>query len=246
MPTAAPAIRTSIGTRWTPPAARGATPITAMQSPKPTPRPSRAPGRRRERRTPRCRPVSERGATGASEDPFVDDEDVTRQDHYVLRASLADIRHRENVRLNLARHLAPQVDRVLRGDAREPAGARDGVDDRHVRVVRDLPRPGHLPEHRDLLAVPVLDGDDDLRILEVAVLEPAHEELLDLAGAQAGHHHAAGQRVVDGAVRRHAEGAGQVRLSVDTYVEGVVDAHTILGRGRLPHARDVALRLAAG
>ena len=72
----------------------------------------------------------------------------------------------------LPRNLPAEVHRVLRGNAGESTRVRDRVDDRHVRVVGDLPGLRDLPEDRDLLAVSVLDGDDDLRILQIAVLEP--------------------------------------------------------------------------
>ena len=84
----------------------------------------------------------------------------------------------------LPRDLATQVHRVLGSDAGESAGVRDGVDDRHVRVVADLARLRDLAENGDLLAVPILDRDDDLRILEILVLELVDEQLLDLAGPQ--------------------------------------------------------------
>jgi hypothetical protein len=84
------------------------------------------------------------------------------------------------VRLDLAADLAPEVHRVLGGDAREAPGARDRIDDCHVRVIADLPGLGDLAETGDLLAVAILDGDDDLRILEDPVLQLVDEQLLDL------------------------------------------------------------------
>ena len=51
--------------------------------------------------------------TGASENSFVDDEDVTRENHHVWRAPFADVGDRKGMNFDLAGHLPPEVDEFL-------------------------------------------------------------------------------------------------------------------------------------
>src|SRR6185503_1933871 len=121
--------------------ASGAATKAALANKVPT-RPASCDARRRERRWSRDRPPDEDrprpGEPALSEYPFVDDEDVTGQNHHILRAPLGDVGNRKDVRLDLAADLAAKVDGVLCRDARETTGARDGVHDGHVGIV------GHL------------------------------------------------------------------------------------------------------
>src|SRR6185312_6375956 len=144
-PTNVPLMRAIIVPRWTPPTSKGAPTTTETPSQVPIwtsarPRP-RCPPRRR--RSPSLLEVSS-AAAGASEDAFVDDEDVTGEHHYVWGTPFADVGDWIGVHLDLAARFAAEIDRILGSDPGEPTSARDGVDDRHVRVI------GHLAGLRDL------------------------------------------------------------------------------------------------
>src|SRR5438552_2851484 len=94
-PAAAVAIRPIIDPRWTPPASRGAATTTATQRAMPASvsLPAPAVRRRRPERARRLGPslVVNDGARAVSENAFVDDEDVTRENHHVRRTPFADV-----------------------------------------------------------------------------------------------------------------------------------------------------------
>src|SRR5436190_10167624 len=232
--------------RWTPPIASGAARIVKRPAAWPA-RLSQRSGtarRLRERRDLRApSPAATEEPAGPpgsaiSEDAFVDNQHVAGQHHHVLRPPLGDVGHRIDVGFDLAGHLTAQVHGVLGGDAREPAGAGDRVDDRHLGIVRDLSRPGDLAKDGDLLAVAFLDRHDDLGILEEPIFQLAHQHLLNFAGAQARNLDPAHQRVVDRAVGRDAEGAGELWLRVDPDVERIFSADSVF-RGTELTARDI-------
>src|SRR5690606_732761 len=101
------------------------------------------------------------------------EDDITWPQDQVLGAALDDRRQRdlEGHGLVAAAGAAGQLDAAGRGVGGEAAGERDGLDEGEAVAPAERAGVVDLAEHADLAVAPLLDLDDDVRVVEVAVGE---------------------------------------------------------------------------